>query len=174
MADPVSATLLIASSGANFVEQSAQAEQGEIIAGINQAITLESQALKHAAINERTRQEAVKAGTTIAAVRRDSLKAIGHVTAAAAGSGVTGASVEDVIDDFSIQEGRRVTAALIQEDFARANAEREKKGVTLTTQSKLASSIAPQGPSLFGAALSAFASVAQNEANIKAKQDDGN
>ena len=171
MCEPISTTLLIASAGAKYMEEDAQAEQAGIIADINTENALKSAANQFGAINARVREEAIKAGTTIDTIRTDSLKAAGHVETAAASSGVKGASVEDVIEDFSVQEGKRVTAALVQEDFAKANAEREKTGVELTTTSKLASSIAPEGPSLFGAALSAFASVAGNEANIKSKQD---
>lgn len=171
MCEPISTTLLIASSAAKYMEEDAHAEQAGIIADLNRETALKAASLQFGAINTRVREEAIKAGTAIEAVRVDSLKAIGHVTTAAAGSGVKGESIEDVIEDFSVQEGKRVTAALIQEDFAKANAEREKKGVQLSTQSKLASSIAPDGPSLFGAALSAFASVAGNEAQIKTAQD---
>jgi hypothetical protein len=165
--------LLLASSMSSYMTAAGQAKHAQGIAAFNQAQAIKSLGLSYQAINQRVQEEATRAGKTIASVRADSLRARGHVRAAAASSGVKGRSVEDVIDDFSRQEGNRVEAALISEEFVRANAEREKAGAEITTSSKLASSIPPEGPSLFNAALSAFADISIAQAKIDGAQDDG-
>lgn len=171
MADPVSATLIIGSAAAQFQQSYEQAKAAGVAADINSNAAVESAGISYESLDARAREEATRAGLTIARVRADAMNAKGHVAVAAASSGVKGGSVQAVIDDFTSQEGKRVTAAILNEQYARANVEREKQGVKLATQSKLASSMAPVGPSLFNAALSAFAGVASNEAQIKAAQD---
>ncbi len=164
-----SASLLIGSNAAKYMGAKKQADQAGVVAGINQRIATEAAGLQFHSLNDKAREQALSTGIAIRNIRDDAVKARGHVVAASADSGVKGASVEAVIDDFAVQEGRRVTAELLQEQFVRANVERDKKGVVHATEAKLASSIAPKGPSLFGAALSAFADVALNQASLDEK-----
>jgi hypothetical protein len=142
---------------ASFLQKKAQANQQNATAEFNRGKALESNALTQQALGAEGRQEQARAGQAIAAVRRDAEKARGRVTAGAAGAGVKGASVDAVLDEFERQEGQMVTDTLMNEQFALANIERQKKAGSIATSGRLAANQDVMGPSLFASALDTFA-----------------
>lgn len=171
MCEPVTTALFIASAASTAAQQSQQAKQQNKIAALNRENAVKSLGLEYQSLGAEERAEALRAAQSIAAVREEAMLARGRVGAAAAEAGVSGASVDAVLDDFTAQEGKHVTAVLQNERIATANIERRKKAAEIGTSGRLASSMDVQGPNLLGLALGAFADSYSTHLSIEAAKE---
>lgn len=118
------------------------------IQALNRENITKATGLEYGALNSQARAEAERAAVAVADVARDASLARGNVTAAAADSGVSGASVDALLNDFSATEGRYMTAITLNEQLALANIERQKKSVEIGGSGKLNSSLNIEKPNL--------------------------
>ena len=158
----VAVGLTIAASAASVAQARAQAEgQQKIqndISARNASMAHRAAVEQYAGIGERQRQEAIQAGEQARKVSVDAILARSRVTAAASESGVGGRSVEDLLNDFSRQEGEFLAATKISQSFANTQAEFDRRGARLGLESRILGSLPDQieKPNLFAQSLSAF------------------
>lgn len=154
--------LSLLGSGLNFAQQSAYTssynDYQRRISERNKELAFQSAKSQYGAIGDKVIEASIKYGSDEQKVSTDALAAEGRVHAAAAEAGVTGNSLDALLNDFERQRGEFIGATEQNKKFLEAQAEREKIGVRLGYESRLINSVPNQlpQPNLFGEALSAF------------------
>lgn len=140
-------------SGNKFARdmQRYQENRSEIIAESARADAVQ----KYSSLAKRSRQEQRSAQQRIAAITREAALARGRVSSGAAASGVEGASVDAVLNDFAVQESARVVAARQDAAASQDQLADVRRSVEAEAQQRIFSSIGSpiQTPSLFGSLL---------------------
>jgi hypothetical protein len=160
----VGAGLSLGGSAANYFQASASASaQNRLnskVAARNKELAFRSAADSYRAIGDKVVQEEARSGTELVGVMRDALEARARVKAAATGAGVKGASVDALLMDFERQQGEYSDVLKQNEQFVRAQAEAEKRGIRTGLESRLISTMPSkiQAPNLLTSALGAFSS----------------
>lgn len=156
MCEPVTMGGLVAAGSAmQFAQQSAQARAQNKINALNRENAKAAFINSQNQLTAKTLQQAASAGQAISQVRSQADRSRAAATLSAAESGVKGRSVEDVIGDFTRQEGEYVAAALLNEQFQREAAAYERTGTGITLSGQLASNAEVAGPSIVVSALQA-------------------
>ena len=153
----------LAASAAQANQQSrnaaAQQKHADAMAARNSENARANSRNQFAAINDRVFQDATRQGLAAEAVVKDSLAARGRVTAAAAEAGASGASVDQLLNDFSRQEGELIMRTEIANQFTEEQARIDLEATNIGLDSRLLASTpgVVDRPDLFAQSLSAFA-----------------
>jgi hypothetical protein len=123
------------------IAASKQNKMNQRIAARNKDIAEKTAINQYQQLNERQLEEQNKAAQQITEIARQARDAKGAVSVQAAGAGVKGQSVEDLIDEFERQELENIGVTKLNLAYTTSNIEMDKKGVQLGLDSRLLASL---------------------------------
>lgn len=159
MCDPTTMAIVSAASkGIEFMEASQQADQAQARYDQNRIAAAQARDLKIQSLNQRAIQESEAAGEAKQKQAIEALELRERAVVAAGEAGVTGSSVDNLLNEYTAQRLRGVTTINRNLENVERQIELEKMGASAEAESRINSM--PQGtqPSLLAAAISAGAS----------------
>jgi hypothetical protein len=167
MCEPITTTGLIlggigvASSVANGVQANmnanAQDKYGQMVSKMNADMAKEAMIADYTALGKRISEQEEAAYQEIEAAHKDSARLVSFMATSAGESGVSGQSLQGLLDTIKQQELDIQGSTIRQMEFARYAAEKEGRAVELQTKGRLISGMymPAQRPGMLGTVLGA-------------------
>jgi hypothetical protein len=169
--------LQIAGGMASYFAQSAYAKARQNLenqmAERNYDLARRTAIENYRSLDDRELQVGAKIAEQIREVTRQGQTLRGTASVAAASAGVTGRSVDEVLNQFEQRQLEYVNTAMQNKAFQRAQIESEKKGAQMTLEGRLLQS-APdliQQPNFFASALGSFANAFSSAISVQSNID---
>ena len=114
-------------------------------------------------------QEAAKAGAEISATAREATQARSTTVAAAAEAGISGNSLDAILDDFSAAQGRHNATVRLNQQYVAENAEIRRQDIRLGLDGRLINSTPSpvKRPNFAAAALGAFGTALEGSEGLQ-------
>ena len=167
MCEPITTTgwilggIGVASAVANGVQANmnanAQDKYGQMVSKMNADMAKESMIADYTALGKRISEQEEAAYQEIEAAHKDSARLVSFMATSAGESGVSGQSLQGLLDTIKQQELDIQGSTIRQMEFARYAAEKEGRAVELQTKGRLVSGMymPAQRPGILGTVLSA-------------------
>lgn len=173
MCDPVTmAVLTVAQGAAEYQEGVAQAQQQQARFDANRLAANEARDLKVQTLNQRAIQEAEAASEEKLALGIKAMEGEGAALVAAGEAGVSGSSVDLLLQDYEAQKLRGVTTINRNLENVEKQIELEKRGASAEAQNRVNSLQQGVMPNFLAAAVGTAASATSAYQSAKVSQPD--
>lgn len=144
MCDPfVLGGLAVAAAGANYIQgninASAQDKYGQMVSQMNAEMAQEAMIADYTSLGKRIAEQEEAAYLEIEAAHQDTARMISFMSTSAGEAGVSGQSLQGLMDTIKQQELDVKSSTIRQMEFARYAAEKEGRAITLQTKGRLVS-----------------------------------